>query len=156
MPRRGNIVKKKILPDPIYGSVQIQRFINKMMWEGKKSKVETIVYEALDTASAKLKKPQLEVFQKAIDNVRPLMEVKPRRVGGATYQVPIEVPLERGQAISIQWIRENARKRAGHTMQEKLAAEFMDAYNGTGASMKKREDTHKMAEANKAFAHFRW
>ncbi len=156
MPRRGNIVKNKILPDAVYGSVTVQRFINKMMWKGKKSIVETILYGALDAASAKIKKPQLEVFEKALNNVRPLMEVKPRRVGGATYQIPIEVPQERGLSISMQWIRENARKRQGHSMIEKLSAELLDAYNGVGASMKKREDTHKMAESNKAFAHFRW
>jgi len=156
MPRRGNVVKRKILPDPMYNSVLIQKFINKMMWDGKKSKVERILYGALDIAAEKLKKPQLEVFEKAVNNVRPLMEVKPRRVVGATYQVPIEVSVERGQAISMKWIRENARARAGHSMQEKLAAELIDVYNSTGPSMKKREDTHKMAEANKAFAHFRW
>ena len=144
------------MPDAVYNSVLITRFMNKLMIQGKKSKVETIIYDALETASQKLKKQPLEVFEKALNNVRPLMEVKPRRVGGATYQVPIEVPEERGQAISIQWIRDNARSRAGHSMAEKLAAEFMDAYNGVGASMKKREDTHKMAESNKAFAHFRW
>lgn len=156
MPRRGQIVRKKILPDPVYGSVIVQRFINKMMWKGKKSTVERIFYGALDMASEKLKKPPLEVFEKALENARPLMEVKPRRVGGATYQVPVEVPVERGQSISMQWIRESARVRAGHSMQERLAAELIDVYNGTGVSMKKREDTHKMAEANKAFAHFRW
>jgi small subunit ribosomal protein S7 len=156
MPRRGNIVKNKIPPDSVYGSVQAQKFINKMMWQGKKSIAETIFYGALDMASEKIKKPQLEVFQKALNNARPLMEVKPRRVGGATYQIPIEVPEDRGLSISMQWIRENARKRQGHSMIEKLAAEIMDAYNGVGASMKKREDTHKMAESNKAFAHFRW
>lgn len=156
MPRRGYIKKRKIAPDAVHGSVSLQRFINKLMTKGKKSTAEKIVYGALEVASDKLKKPSLEVFDKSINNVRPLMEVKPRRVGGATYQVPIEVPEERGQAISMQWIRENARSRGGHSMIEKLAGEFMDAYNGVGASMKKREDTHKMAESNKAFAHFRW
>lgn len=156
MPRRGNIVKRKILPDSVYGSVQAQKFINKMMWAGKKSTVESIFYKALDIASEKIKKPQLEIFEKALNNVRPLMEVKPRRVGGATYQIPIEVPEDRGLSISMQWIRLNARARAGHSMAERLSAELLDAYNGVGASMKKREDTHKMAESNKAFAHFRW
>ncbi len=156
MPRRGHIKRRKILPDAVYGSVLVQKFINKMMFKGKKSTVESILYGALDSAAQKLKKTPREVFEKAINNVRPLMEVKPRRVGGATYQVPVEVPEERGQAISMQWIRENARSRGGHSMAEKLAAEFMDAYGGVGASMKKREDTHKMAESNKAFAHFRW
>ena len=144
------------MPDPVYGSVIIAKFINKLMSNGKKSTCERIFYGALDIASDKLKKPQIEVFDKALNNVRPLMEVKPRRVGGATYQVPVEVSQDRGLAISMQWIRQNARARAGHSMQEKLAAEFMDSFNGTGPSMKKREDTHKMAEANKAFAHFRW
>jgi small subunit ribosomal protein S7 len=156
MPRRGNVRKRKILPDAVYGSVTAQRFINKMMQMGKKSTAEKVFYGALDSASEKLKKPQIEVFEKALNNVRPLMEVKPRRVGGATYQVPIEVPDERGRSIAMQWIRENARSRGGHSMIEKLSAEVVDAYNGVGASMKKREDTHKMAESNKAFAHFRW
>jgi small subunit ribosomal protein S7 len=156
MPRRGNIVKRKIPPDAVYNNVTVQKFINKMMWRGKKSTVERLFYGALDIASEKLKKPQLEIFEKALHNVRPLMEVKPRRVGGATYQIPIEVPEDRGLSISMQWIRENARKRSGHSMAERLSGELMDAYNGVGASMKKREDTHKMAEANKAFAHFRW
>jgi len=156
MPRRGNIVKRKIPPDPVYGNVTVQKFINKMMWRGKKSTVERLFYGALDMASEKLKKPQLEIFEKALNNVRPLMEVKPRRVGGATYQIPVEVSEDRGLSISMQWIRENARKRQGHSMSERLSAELMDAYNGVGSSMKKREDTHKMAEANKAFAHFRW
>jgi len=156
MPRRGKVVKIEIPPDAVYGSVLIQRFINKMMFNGKKSICERSFYGALDMAAEKLKKSQLEIFEKAVQNVRPLMEVKPRRVGGATYQIPVEVPVERGQAIAMQWIRDNARNRGGHSMQEKLSLELIDAYNGTGASMKKREDTHKMAEANKAFAHFRW
>lgn len=156
MPRRGNIRKRVVAPDAVYGSQTVQSFINKMMMMGKKSTSEKILYGALDAASAKLKKPQMEIFEKALNNVRPLMEVKPRRVGGATYQVPIEVPQERGLSISMQWIRENARKRGGHSMIEKLSGELMDAFNGVGASMKKREDTHKMAESNKAFAHFRW
>jgi small subunit ribosomal protein S7 len=156
MPRRGQAKKRKPVPDAKYNSVLVQKFINKMMFNGKKSICEKIFYEAVESAGEKLKKPALEVFEKAINNVRPLMEVKPRRVGGATYQVPIEVPEERGQAISIQWLRLNARTRGGHSMAEKLAGEFIDAFNGVGASMKKREDTHKMAESNKAFAHFRW
>ena len=156
MPRRGNIVKRKIAPDSVYNSVSVQKFINKMMWAGKKSTVEKLFYGALDVASEKLKKPQIEIFEKALNNVRPLMEVKPRRVGGATYQVPIEVSEDRGLSISMQWIRKNARVRSGHSMIERLSAEMIDAYNGIVASMKKREDTHKMAESNKAFAHFRW
>jgi len=156
MPRRGKIIRKKPVPDAVFKSVLVLKFINKMMTNGKKSTCERIFYGALDIASEKLKKPPLEIFEKALHNARPLMEVKPRRVGGATYQVPIEVEESRGLAISMQWIRANARKRAGHSMQEKLSGEIMDAYNGIGASMKKREDTHKMAESNKAFAHFRW
>ena len=156
MPMRGNIRKKKILPDAVYNSVTVQKFINKLMLKGKKSTAETIFYKAMDVAAEKLKKPQLEIFEKALNNVRPLMEVKPRRVGGATYQIPVEVPEERGKAISMQWIRENSRNRSGHSMIEKLSSEFIDAFNGVGVSMKKREDTHKMAESNKAFAHFRW
>jgi small subunit ribosomal protein S7 len=156
MPRRGKIKRIKTLPDAKYSSILVQKFINKMMFNGKKSVCEKSFYAAIEAAGEKLKKAPLEVFEKAINNVRPLMEVKPRRVGGATYQIPIEVPEERGQAMSIQWLRQNARSRGGHSMSEKLCGEFMDAFNGVGASMKKREDTHKMAESNKAFAHFRW
>jgi len=157
MPRRSKVLKRaKVLPDPIYGSVLLQSFINKMMIQGRKSTSERIIYGALEIVAEKTKKPPLEAFEKALNNVRPLMEVKPRRVGGATYQVPIEVPESRGQALAIQWVRESARKRAGHSMIEKLSAEIMDALNNTGTAMKKREDTHKMAESNKAFAHFRW
>jgi small subunit ribosomal protein S7 len=156
MPRRGIVIKNKILPDAVFGSISVQKFINKLMTNGKKSTCERIFYNALDIAAEKIKKQPLEIFEKALQNVRPLMEVKPRRVGGATYQVPVEVSEERGLATSMKWIRENSRKRAGHSMEEKLSGEILDAYNGTGASMKKREDTHKMAESNKAFAHFRW
>jgi small subunit ribosomal protein S7 len=154
--RSGKTPKRKIPADPVYDSVLIQKFINKLLMDGKKSKAEKILYAAFDTLKAKLNKEPLEVFNKAIDNVMPLLEVKPRRVGGATYQIPVEVPRARSQAIALQWIRDVARKRAGKSMIENLAAELIDAYNGIGGAMKKREDLHKTAEANKAFAHFRW
>jgi small subunit ribosomal protein S7 len=156
MPRRGKVTKRKIAADPIYGSQRVQRFINKMMYAGKKSKSETIIYSSLQLISDRLKKPPLEVFERALKNVAPLMEVKPRRVGGSTYQIPIEVSAERGEALAMKWIRDFSRARSGKSMIEKLSGELMDAYNGTGPAIKKREDTHRMAEANKAFAHFRW
>ena len=156
MPRHGYIPKRKIAPDPIYGSVLVQKFINKMMYQGKKFKAEKIVYSAMDVMKEKLKKDPLEIFEKALKNAAPLMELKPRRVGGSTYQVPIEVSSERGRALAIQWIRQYSRSRPGKSMIAKLSDELMDAYNNTGASIKKKEDTHKMAEANRAFSHFRW
>ena len=156
MPRHGRVPKRKISPDPIYGSVTIAKFINKLMYGGKKATAEKIVYSALEIIKDKTKKDPLEVFDRAMKNVAPVMEVKPRRVGGSTYQVPIEVSSERGQALAIQWIRENSRKRSGKSMVQRLSDELLDAYNNTGTSIKKREDTHRMAEANKAFAHFRW
>jgi len=156
MPRRGKVKKIKIAPDPVYNSVLVQKFINKIMYSGKKSIAERIVYNSLKMAAEKVKSKPLDVFEKVINNVRPLMEVKPRRVGGSTYQIPIEVPRDRSLSLSMQWIRDNARKRAGKGMEGKLTAELVDAFNGAGGSMKKREDIHKMAEANKAFAHFRW
>jgi len=156
MPRHGHVPKRKTIPDPVYGSVAVAKFINKMMMVGKKSKAEKMFYCVMDTIKDKTKKEPMEVFEKAMKNVTPLMEVKPRRVGGSTYQVPIEVAPPRGEALAMQWLRENARKRGGKSMVDKLSGEILDAYNGVGASIKKREDTHKMAEANKAFAHFRW
>ncbi len=156
MPRRGKVPKRKVSPDPLYGSVKVQKFINKMMIRGKKSVAEKIVYSSMEIIGQKLKKQPLEVFEKAIKNVTPFMEVKPRRVGGSTYQVPIEVSSERGTALAMKWIRDYTRSRAGRSMIEKLSAELIDAFNGTGAAIKKREDTHRMAEANRAFAHFRW
>ena len=156
MPRRGKVTKRKTVADPVYGSQRVQRFINKMMYDGKKSKSETIIYGSLQLSSERLKKPPLEVFERALKNVAPIMEVKPRRVGGSTYQVPIEVSPERGEALAMKWIRDFSRARSGKSMIEKLSGELMDAFNGTGPAIKKREDTHKMAEANKAFAHFRW
>lgn len=156
MPRRGKIVKRLPVADPVLGSTLATRFINSLMERGKKSLAESIFYDALNVSAEKLGKEPAEVFAKAIKNVTPLVEVKPRRVGGATYQVPIEVKSERGTALAIRWVITNARKRSGKPMVEKLSLELSEAYQGTGPSVKKREDTHKMAEANKAFAHYRW
>jgi len=156
VPRRGNVPKRKIPPDAVYGSVLLQKFINKIMIEGKKSLAEKIVYRSLELVKERLKKDPLEVFNKALGNISPLLQVKARRVGGATYQVPVEVSRDRGQALAMQWLRRSSRERKGRSMIENLAAELMDAYNGAGAAMKKKEDVHKTAEANKAFAHFRW
>jgi small subunit ribosomal protein S7 len=156
MPRRGKVYKRPGTPDPVYNSLVIGRFLNKMMIMGKKSTAEKIFYGALAEIEKKLKKNPLEVFEQALKNVIPLMAVKPRRVGGATYQVPVEVPVDRANSLGINWIVDAARARKGMSMMNKLAAELMDAFNNSGAAVKKREDTHKMAEANKAFAHFRW
>jgi small subunit ribosomal protein S7 len=156
MSRRGRIAKRLPTPDPVFGSTLITRFINTLMLDGKKTLAERIVYTALDVAAEKTGKEPIQVFQDALAKVRPLIEVKPRRVGGATYQVPVEVKLERGNALAIRWLIANSRKRSGRSMIDKLSAEFLDSANGVGASVKKREDTHKMAEANKAFAHYRW
>lgn len=154
--RRRRSPKREILPDPKYNSKLVTKFINILMLKGKKSKAEGIVYKCLDILAKKTDKKPLEVFEKAINNARPLLEVKARRVGGATYQVPIEVPEARSIALAFRWIRASARGRSGKPMQEKLSDELIDAYNGTGVVIKKREDTHKMAEANKAFSHYRW
>jgi small subunit ribosomal protein S7 len=156
MSRRGRIAKRPPTPDPVHGSTLVTRFINVMMVAGKKSVAERIFYDSLEAAAARSGKEPHEVFQKAVQNVRPLIEVKPRRVGGATYQVPVEVKADRGTALAIRWLISNARKRSGKSMVDKLSGEFNDAANGVGASVKKKEDTHKMAEANKAFAHYRW
>ena len=156
MPRRRKAVKREILPDPKYQSVLVAKFINNLMKQGKKGTSEKLFYDSLEVIEEKIKKDPLEVFNAAVDNVKPLIEVKSRRVGGATYQVPIEVAGKRKQALAIRWIISFARNRSGKSMTDKLASEFMDAYNKEGGAMKKREDTHKMAEANKAFAHFRW
>ncbi len=156
MPRKGPAQRRQIQPDPIYNDLMVQRFINRMMLDGKKSVSERIFYGAMEAVEAKTGKPALEIFHAALRNVMPLVEVKPRRVGGATYQVPIEVRPERKTALGIRWMVGFARKRSGRTMIDKLSAEIMDAANGAGASVKKREDTHRMAEANKAFAHYRW
>lgn len=154
--RRRKAEKKEISPDPVYNSTLVQKLINMVIWEGKKSIAEKIVYSSLDIASKKLNVEPLEVLQKAVENVRPLLEVRPRRVGGATYQVPIEVKPDRGIALALRWMRDFARKRKGRPMKEKLAEELIDAYKGQGSAVKKREETHKMAESNRAFAHFRW
>lgn len=156
MPRRGNVAKIEILPDPVYNSVVLSKFISQIMLDGKKGIAESIVYGAFDIIQEKTGKDPMEVFNAAMKNVMPILEVKARRVGGANYQVPVEVRADRKQALGIRWLVLFARKRAGKSMQEKLAGELMDAANNTGAACKKREETHKMAEANKAFAHYRW
>lgn len=156
MPRRGNVPKREILPDPIYRSKVVTKFINQIMLDGKKSTAEDVVYGAFDIIKEKSGKDPLEVFDTAMKNVMPVLEVKARRVGGANYQVPVEVRPDRRQTLGIRWLTNYSRKRSGKSMEEKLASELMDAANNTGASVKKREDTHKMAEANKAFAHYRW
>ena len=156
MPRRREVGKRVILPDPKYHDRLLAKFINAVMLDGKKSTAEHIVYSAFDLVQERAGEEPLEVFKKAIENVRPVLEVKSRRVGGSTYQVPVEVRHERRNALAIRWIVGNARSRSEKTMQERLAAEFLDAANNRGASVKKREDTHRMAEANKAFAHYRW
>ena len=156
MPRKGPVTKRDVLPDPVYGSKLLTRFINKIMLDGKKGVAERIVYDAFDLVRAKTGKDPLEVFDAAMQNVMPLLEVRARRVGGANYQVPVEVSAERRLTLGLRWIVNYARLRNEKTMEQRLAAEIMDAANGSGASVKKREDTHKMAEANKAFAHYRW
>jgi small subunit ribosomal protein S7 len=156
MPRRGTIKKRKTQPDPFYNSTLISRFINLFLKKGKKSVAETVIYGAMDIVKQKTKEDPLKAFEKAIENVRPLLETKSRRVGGATYQVPIEVPLARSVSVAVRWLLNYSRARSGKSMEEKLAAEVMDAMNLRGGAIKKREDTHKMAEANRAFAHYRW
>ncbi len=156
MPRKGPARKREIIPDPVYNSQLVARFINRLFTRGKKSAAEKIFYGALQEIEAKAGRPGIEVFQRAIENVTPMVEVKPRRVGGATYQVPTEVRPERRMALAIRWIVTYSRKRPGKTMIERLSAELMDAASGAGASVKKKEDGYKMAEANKAFAHYRW
>ncbi len=156
MPRKKRASKRNIPPDIKYGSVLVQKLINKVMRDGKKSKAEKIVYGAFEIVEKRLGVPALEAFEKAVDNVKPILEVRPRRVGGATYQVPVEVRPDRQISLALRWIVRFARERRGKSMMEKLAAEIIDAYNNTGASIKKRTDTHRMAEANKAFAHYRW
>ncbi len=156
MPRKGPAEKREIKPDPIYGSELIQRFINRMMVRGKKTVAEKIFYNAIAAAAEKANEEPLTVFEKALQNVMPNVEVRPRRVGGQTYQVPMEVRPERRRALALRWMIESARKRSGKTMIDKLSNEFFDAFNGTGNAIKKREDTHRMADANKAFAHYRF
>jgi small subunit ribosomal protein S7 len=156
MGRKKKTIDRGILPDPKYNSVVVSKFVNRMMWEGKRSVALRIVHEALGTLQSKTEKEPLEVFLKALDNVKPVVEVKSRRVGGATYQVPVEIRESRREALGMRWIITAARARTGRGMNERLAAELLDAYNSTGTAFKKKEDTHKMAEANKAFAHYRW
>jgi len=154
--RRRRPPKREILPDPKYNSKLVSKFVNCMMFSGKKGVSETIFYKAMGILQKKTNKDPIEVFVQALENVKPMIEVKSRRVGGATYQVPIEIRPERRQALGIRWIINNSRGRSEKTMFGKLASELMDAYNNTGASVKKKEDTHKMADANKAFAHYKW
>jgi small subunit ribosomal protein S7 len=156
MPRRRVATKREILPDPIYNSKIVNKFINSIMKDGEKAVAAKLCYGAFDIIKSKTGNDPLKVFKTALDNVKPAVEVKSRRVGGATYQVPVDVRPQRRLALAFRWIVGNSQKRGERSMREKLAAEFMDAANNTGASIKKREDTHKMAEANKAFAHFRW
>ena len=156
MPRRGNVAKRDVLPDPMYNSKLVTRLINSVMLDGKKGVAQKVVYGAFEIVENKTGKNGLEVFQQAMENIMPAVELKARRVGGATYQVPIEVRPERRQTLGLRWLTLYARKRSEKTMKERLAGEIMDACNGLGAAVKKREDTHKMAESNKAFAHFRW
>ncbi|MFQ5576154.1 MAG: 30S ribosomal protein S7 [Anaerolineae bacterium] len=154
--RRNRAPQRIVEPDLKYNSELVARFINKVMKGGKKSLATRIVYEAMDIASARAKKPPLDVFEEAVKNITPLLEVRPRRVGGATYQIPMEVRPERRRSLALRWLLASARARNGKSMAEKLAAEILDATNGQGASVKKKDDTHRMAEANKAFARYRW
>lgn len=156
MPRRGTIKKRKPKPDHFYNSTLIHKFINSMMKKGKRSIAEKIIYGSMEQIKQKAKEDPLKMFEKAVENVRPLLETKSRRVGGATYQVPVEVPMNRSTSLAIRWILRYSRERSGRSMMDKLASEIMDAVNNRGGAIKKREDTHKMAEANRAFAHYRW
>ena len=156
MPRRGNVPKREILPDPIYGSILVTKLVNSIMLDSKKGVAQKVVYGAFQIVEEKTGKSGLEAFQQAMENIMPAVEVKTRRVGGANYQVPIEVRPERRQTLGLRWLTNYSRARSEKTMRERLAGEIMYACNNTGAAVKKREDTHKMAEANKAFSHFRW
>jgi small subunit ribosomal protein S7 len=156
VPRRGQISKRDVLPDPLYNSKLVTKLVNNVMLDGKKGVAQKIVYDAFKTVEEKTGKNALEAFTEALENIMPVLEVKARRIGGSTYQVPMEVRPERKQTLGLRWLTLYSRQRSEKTMKERLAAEIMDAINGTGASVKKREDTHKMAEANKAFAHYRW
>jgi small subunit ribosomal protein S7 len=156
MPRRARVVKREIAPDGRYGSKVIARFINNLMLDGKKSIAERIVYDALERAENQLRRPPVDIFEQALRNSTPVLEVKPRRVGGATYQVPVEIKGDRRVSLAMRWLIQSARNRTGKTMADKLAGELLDAFHGQGATVKKREDTHRMADANKAFAHYRW
>jgi len=156
VPRKGNTPKREVLPDPVYGNVVVSKLINSIMLDGKKSVAQKIVYGAFDQIKEQTGEEPLDVFTKAMENIMPQVEVKARRVGGANYQVPVEVRPERRQTLGLRWLTQYTRARGEKTMSERLAKELIDASNNTGSSVKKREDTHKMAEANKAFAHFRW
>ncbi|WP_432667317.1 30S ribosomal protein S7 [Wukongibacter baidiensis] len=156
MPRKGNVPKREVLPDPLYGSKVVTKLINSVMLDGKKGTAQRIVYDAFEVIKEKTGKEPLEVFEEAMNNIMPVLEVKARRVGGANYQVPIEVRPARRQTLGLRWLVGYTRKRGERTMVDRLSKEIMDAANNTGASVKKKEDTHKMAEANKAFAHYRW
>jgi small subunit ribosomal protein S7 len=156
MPRKGEVRKRDILPDPKYGDKVVAKFVNTIMSQGKKSVAESILYRSLDIVTARTKEESLGVFKRAIENTRPTVEVRSRRVGGATYQVPVEVRPQRRLSLSMRWLIDAARDRAEKSMEEKLAAEIIDAANNRGTAIKKKEDTHRMAEANRAFAHYRW
>ena len=156
MPRRGNVPKREILPDPVYNSVLVTKLVNSIMLDGKKGVAQKVVYGAFDIIQEKIDKDALEVFRDALENIMPSLECKTRRGGGANYQVPMEVRPTRRQTLGLRWLTNYSRARSERTMKERLAGEIMDAYNNAGNAVKKREDTHKMAEANKAFAHFRW
>ena len=156
MPRRARVVRRVVVPDARYGSRSISKFINRVMERGKKGLAESIVYDALDRIEKQTHRNPADVFEQALKNAAPMLEVKPRRVGGATYQVPVEIKGDRRFALAARWILASSRARSGHSMAEKLAAELLDCAHGTGATIKKRDDTHRMAEANKAFAHYRW
>ena len=156
MPRRGNVPKREVPPDPVYGSVVVAKLINSIMLDGKKGVAQKIVYDAFETIKAKTGEEPLEVFNKAMNNIMPQVEVKARRIGGANYQVPIEVRPERRQTLGLRWLTKYTRARGERTMSDRLANELMDAANGLGGSVKKKDDTHKMAEANRAFAHYRF
>ena len=156
MPRRGGVPKREVLPDPVYHSKVVTKLINQVMYDGKKGTAQRIVYDDFEIIQEKTGREAMEVFTQAMENIMPVLETKARRVGGSNYQVPMEVRPERRQTLGLRWLVNYTRARSERTMKERLAAEIMDAANGTGASVKKREDTHKMAEANKAFAHYRW
>ena len=156
MPRRGNVPKREVLPDPLYNSILVTKLVNSIMLDGKKGVAQKVVYGAFEIIKEKTDKDPMEVYAQAMENIMPSLEIKARRVGGATYQVPIEVRPERRQTLGLRWLTAYSRKRGEKTMKERLAGEIMDAANNVGSAVKKREDTHKMAEANKAFAHYRW
>jgi len=156
MPRKGFVIRRQVAPDSVYGSELVQKFISSMMWDGKRSTAQRIFYSAMDQIAQKTNDDPMKTFKKAVENVKPVLEVKTRRVGGANYQVPVEVNPFRRQSLAIRWLIQYARSRAGKTMTDKLAEELLDASNSRGGAMKKKEDVHRMAEANKAFAHYRW